>query len=185
MNASLQRLARRHLSAMLARFPSSDAVPRPRDGWVAAIREALGMTGRQFAARLGVSPSGVTHLEARERNDTITLAALRRAAAALNCDLVYAIVPRGAMKSARPEEMLDSMIAERAREIASAEIARVAHTMSLEGQETEFAERGALIEERVAVLREKPRRVWESEVTADATRARAARRIEPESATRT
>ena len=81
MNASLQRLARRHLSAMLARFPSSDAVPRPRDGWVAAIREALGMTGRQFAARLGVSPSGVTHLEARERNDTITLAALRRAAA--------------------------------------------------------------------------------------------------------
>ena len=180
MIAGFQRLARRQLSATLARFPAPDAAPRPRDGWIAAVREALGMTGRQFAERLGVSPSGVTHLEARERDDTITLAAMRRAAAALNCDLVYAIVPRAGTKHARSEDLLDAMIAERAREIASAEIARVAHTMSLEGQGTVLAERRALIEERVAVLREMPRRVWESEVPAAKTRAGSTRRIEPE-----
>ena len=72
------------------------------------------------------------------------------------------------------------MIAERARAIASAEIALVAHTMSLEGQGTVSAERGALIEERVSELRETPRRIWESEVTAAATRASVSLPIQPE-----
>ena len=56
---------------------------RPPKGWLRAIRDALGMTTRQLAARLGVSQPRVVALEKGEVDETLTLAGLRRAAAAL------------------------------------------------------------------------------------------------------
>ncbi len=101
------------------------AIARPPRGWLRAIRDALGLTTMQLAKRLGVSQPRVVALEKGEVDETVTLASLRRAAEAMDCQLVYAMVPN------RP---LVDMIKERAQVKADEQIARVNHTMRLENQ---------------------------------------------------
>jgi predicted DNA-binding mobile mystery protein A len=101
--------------------------PRPPRGWVRAIREALGMSASALAARMGTTAGAVTRLEQSEAGDRIRLDTLRRAADALECDLVYLLVPR------RP---LHTMVQDRARELAHWQVAAVEQTMSLEDQAT-------------------------------------------------
>jgi predicted DNA-binding mobile mystery protein A len=66
----------------------------PHGGWSKALRTALGMTLEDLAGRLGVTRSVVSRLETSEQKQTIQLDSLRRVAEAMNCDLVYALVPR-------------------------------------------------------------------------------------------
>jgi predicted DNA-binding mobile mystery protein A len=98
---------------------------RPHGGWVRAIREALGMTAAELAERMGVSQPSVTRLEQSERDGVARLDTLRRVADALECDVVYALVPR------RP---LEDMVTAQARRRAREHIEQVAHTMALEDQ---------------------------------------------------
>ena len=116
---------------------------RPARGWIFTIRKALGMSSAQLADRLGMTRQGVSDLEEREREDTATLSALRKAAEAMNCDLVYAIVPRSE---------LPDVLRNQARRKAIDEIERIAHTMRLENQETGSEEVERLIEERTNQL---------------------------------
>jgi predicted DNA-binding mobile mystery protein A len=104
-------------------LPSEGA--RPFGGWVRAIREALGMTAGQLAERMDVSQPSVTRLEKSERDNGARLDTLKRAADALDCDFVYALVPR------RP---LDDTVADQARTRAYERVRQVAHTMALEDQ---------------------------------------------------
>lgn len=80
---------------------------------------------RVVAERLGVSVSAVHALEKAEAADGITLGKLRELGDALECDLVYALIPR------RP---LAEVVQEEARRLAAAEIGYVNATMILEGQ---------------------------------------------------
>ena len=70
------------------------SLARPEKGWVRTVRDALCMSGFQLARRMGVKQPTVAGLERNERDGTITLDTLRRAAAALGCDVVYAFIPR-------------------------------------------------------------------------------------------
>ena len=162
MDANFQRLARRQLSQALVKFIGGPTLPKPPSGWIKAVREALDMTVRQFAARLGVTPSNVVRLEQRERDETISLDALRRAANALDCDLVYAVVPRGTAADST-NNVLETMIESRARDVASEEIGRIARNMALEDQAVNAADLEAQIAERAAALAEKPRALWDLE----------------------
>jgi predicted DNA-binding mobile mystery protein A len=83
---------------------------RPDDGWIREVRIALGMTSAQLAARMQVSQSAVTQLEQSEVAGTARLDSLHRAAAALDCDLVYALVPKRG---------LDRTVHDRAVELAT------------------------------------------------------------------
>src|SRR6266853_372325 len=65
----------------------------PRSGWIKAVRGALGMNTRQLAKRVGVEQSNITRLEEREPSGNVSLERLARVAKAMNCRLVYAIVP--------------------------------------------------------------------------------------------
>jgi predicted DNA-binding mobile mystery protein A len=98
---------------------------RPRGGWVRAIREALGMRADDLADRMGVSQPSLTRLERNERMGSVRLDTLQRAADALECDVVYALVPR---------RSLEQMVNEQARTRALERLGRVAHTMALEDQ---------------------------------------------------
>lgn len=69
-------------------------VVRPAHGWLRAVREALGLPRASLARTLHVSASAVQDYERAEKNDAITLATFRRVAAALDCELVVALVPR-------------------------------------------------------------------------------------------
>ena len=179
MDATFKRLTRRQLSHALDRYAKVTEIPQPRDGWIAALRQALDMTVGQFAARLGVVPSNVVRLEQRERDDNISLAALRRAADALGCDLVYAVIPRFAAASKPGDNVLDALIEARAREVAVAQLSRVAHTMALEDQEVSAADLEAQITERAAALAQTPRRLWDPEVMSRATQRSTSRRGRP------
>jgi predicted DNA-binding mobile mystery protein A len=97
----------------------------PRAGWVKAIRTALGMTLEDLAARMGVTRSVLSRLETSEQKQTIQLDSLRRLAEALDCDLVYALVPRQPLQA-----MVDQQRARAARELEE----RTRTHMRLEGQ---------------------------------------------------
>ena len=58
-----KKLIQEQLDATLARLACMRDVQHPAKGWLRAIREALGMSGRQFARRLGVSAPWITALE--------------------------------------------------------------------------------------------------------------------------
>ncbi|WP_298743751.1 mobile mystery protein A [uncultured Brevundimonas sp.] len=146
-----RQFARKSLDARLANWRMHDPA-RPHRGWLRAIREALGMTFKDVAQRMGVSEATVSGYEKREADDSITLGSLRRAAEAMNCRLVYAIVP---------ETSLEQVVRDRAARIVDERLARVGHTMSLENQgvpSTDFAhERERMID---ALLRDEPRSLW-------------------------
>ena len=57
-------------------------------------RLAQNLLGQQLAARMGVSPARISVLEREEQKGAVTLKMMARAAAALECDFVYALVPR-------------------------------------------------------------------------------------------
>src|SRR5271156_7229618 len=83
----------RHLDKRFSTLRALGDNPRPPKGWLRAIRDALGMTSTQFAHRLKVSQPRISVLEKAELNGTVTLRSLQRAAEALGCRLVYAIIP--------------------------------------------------------------------------------------------
>jgi predicted DNA-binding mobile mystery protein A len=138
------------------------SVPKrpPAIGWLRTIREALGMSAPQLGQRLGISRQGVADLERREREGAVTLESLAKAAAALDCDLVYAVVPRS---------RLESLIEAQARARALDEVRRVTHTMRLENQEASSGETARLIHQRtVDLLSRNPRKLWEVKPAAQA-----------------
>lgn len=101
------------------------ALVRPSDGWVRAIRTALGMTTTQLAQRLGIAQASVVKMEKAEAEDRIQLGTLRRAAEALDCELHYVLLPRGG---------LQSRVDQRRAGVAAGEHQRLAHSMGLERQ---------------------------------------------------
>ena len=93
--------------------------------YVALFRDALGMTAEQLGERMGVSQPTVQGLEASEAEDTIQLKTLRRAAEALGCELVYALVPK---------DSLQATYEQAARAVARRELSQISHSMALEDQ---------------------------------------------------
>jgi predicted DNA-binding mobile mystery protein A len=145
-----RRLARRRLDERMAAFASLG--PTPAGGWIRAIRDALGLQLGQLAERLNVRPPSVTELERNEAEERITLATLRRAAEALDCTLVYAIVPN---------KPLEAMVQDAAAAAARRELNAVLHTMSLEDQAPRSADRKEMIDALAAQIAEAGgRRLW-------------------------
>jgi len=103
--------------------------PRPTTGWLASIREALGLTLEEIGRRIHASRQAVQQFEKAEADDRITLAALRRVAEAIGCELKYALVPK-------PGSFTE--LAERpTRDRAKRDVERVMHSMLLEDQKPE------------------------------------------------
>jgi predicted DNA-binding mobile mystery protein A len=111
------------------------------------------MTTRQLAKKVGVTQAAVVDAERSEAKEDITLTTLRRYAAALDCDLVYALVPN------RP---LQESLNARAEQVARDDVMRVRHSMALEDQQTsnEHLER-EVAELRRKLLEGKKSRLWQ------------------------
>jgi predicted DNA-binding mobile mystery protein A len=148
----LQSLALQQLDKTLNPWRSIPRT-RPSGGWLRAVRQALGMTTRQLAKSVGVTQAAVVDAERTEAKGDITLATLQRYAAALGCELSYALVPL------RP---LQEVVEERADRIARDQVSRVRHSMSLEDQLTgsEHLER-QVTELRRRLLEGKRSRLWQ------------------------
>ena len=120
-----KQLRLEQVQALVAAYADlTDRRPPPR-GWLKAIRESPGLTERQQADRIGVTGSALHKSEAAEAEQRIALGQLRKLADGLDCQLVYALVPR---------KPLTQVVEDGARSIALQEVSGVAHTMSLEDQ---------------------------------------------------
>jgi predicted DNA-binding mobile mystery protein A len=69
------------------------AAERPARGWLRAVREAIGLTQGEVAAKIAVKRQSYAQFETAEEHGSISLASLGRAAAAMGCELVYFVVP--------------------------------------------------------------------------------------------
>jgi predicted DNA-binding mobile mystery protein A len=116
------------LARSLSAFKAARQEARPQRGWLRAIREGLGLSLEDVGKKLGQSRRRIQEFEKAESKDRITLRSLRRVAAALDCELVYAIVP----KSGTITELAER----RARAQATEDVLDVEHTMALENQAT-------------------------------------------------
>jgi predicted DNA-binding mobile mystery protein A len=155
MRAHERSTARRQLDKRLNLLRISDSFARPPRGWIKAIRESLGMTTRQLAHRIGVSQSRAVDIEKAETRGSITLASLERAARALDCDVVYALVPR---------QPLQTMVEERASRLAETRLKSARHTMVLEDQSVYDADEQDQIKKLRRELVEKSgTALWENE----------------------
>jgi predicted DNA-binding mobile mystery protein A len=83
------------------------------------------MSQAALAQRLNITPGAVAQLEAAEREGGITINRLIDAARALDCELVYALVPR---------KTLDDTVRAQARAIVARDFGYVESTMTLEDQ---------------------------------------------------
>ena len=92
-------IARQQLDKTLSGYAVARQTSQPAKGWIRAIREALGMSGKQLANRLNVSQPRISKLEQDEVSGVVSLKTMRQAAEAMDCVFVYAIVPRTSLLS--------------------------------------------------------------------------------------
>ncbi len=149
MRKSTRALRLRQLDKQLARFKGLPVLPA---GYIRTIRDVLGMSSTQLASRVGLTQSGVIRMEEREADSFITVKTLKRAAEALDCEFVYALVPKNS---------LAHMVLNQARSKAATEAGGIFHSMRLEQQSTEKEEQDELINERAQELIQKGgRELW-------------------------
>jgi len=70
------------------------AATLPARGWLRAVREAVGLKQSDVAARIAVRRQSLAQFERSEEKGSIILGSLRRAAGAMDCELVYFVIPR-------------------------------------------------------------------------------------------
>ena len=135
-------------------FSSLKKVTIPPNGWVKAIRTALGMSMQQLGNKLNISRQGVMDMEKREKNGSITIKSLGEIARALDMQLVYGFVPN--------DGSLNALIERRATEIAKQIVMRTANTMKLEDQANSKKRIQTAIKERSAAIKnETPKILWD------------------------
>ncbi len=148
--ARLAAQSRANLDKRVRQFGDVRRFARPVRGWTKAVRKALGMTTAQLAKRLKVKQPTVVAMEQSEAKGTIELATLRRVAEALDCTLVYALVPN---------QPLETIVRDRARLFARRRRQPVEHSMLLEDQSVTAKDSAKRIDEIVRGTN--PRLFWD------------------------
>lgn len=110
------------------------------------------MTQAQVADRLGVTTSMVSKYEQGEVDGSIRLATLRRAATALNAEVVCVVVPASPVAEMRLA---------RARRVAAKHVEAVHRSMALEDQTVSVRERERQVEELAREMLEEPSTLWD------------------------
>ena len=129
MNREFRQLRLSQLDRSLS--DARNLPPRPSSGWIASVREALGLSLAEIGRRLHAQRQTVQKFERAEAADRITLTTLRHVADAMGCNLVYTFVP----KSGSFAELAEHPT----REGAAHDVKSVVHTMALEDQRPENA----------------------------------------------
>ena len=98
---------------------------RPQEGWIAYVRSALSLPSSQLAKLMGITQPSALAMEKREQDNAITLETLNKAANAMGCDLVYALVPKTS---------LEDFVEQKRNSLVDQVIQKTHLTMSLESQ---------------------------------------------------
>ena len=142
--------SRANLATRFKRLGPAKRYAPPVLGWIKAVRGALGMSTAQLAKRLKIKQPSVIAFERSEARGAIEVATLRRVAQALDCTLVYALIPN------RP---LEDIVRDRAKAFERRRLGPVQHSMLLENQRVKSRNAKARFEE---LMREtNPRLFWD------------------------
>lgn len=77
-----------------------------RGGWIRYIRHAMYMTLGNLAKAARISLPTVQQMEKRESEGKITIESMKKIANAMNCEFVYAIIPRETLPEALKKQAL-------------------------------------------------------------------------------
>ena len=97
----------------------------PKEGWIKTIRHALGISSLQLAKKCKISRQRLDRIEADEVEKKTSLETLEKVAQQLECDLIYAFVPKN---------KLSTIVENQAKKKALQQMKAVAHSMALENQ---------------------------------------------------
>ena len=149
--AKNSELRRRQLDRTFTKVKELN-LERPKKGWVKEVRNALGMSMEDLGKRLGVIKQRIQTIEKSEVEGKITLESLRKAAKAMNCNLVYFIVPKAS---------LEDTVENQAESIARGILANVDKTMALENQSIDSVEQERSIAQlKNKILTENFNKLW-------------------------
>ncbi len=93
MQKVMRERARLDLERRVRWYRRARLHPRPPEGWLRAMRLAVGIPAEQIAGQMGFTPRMVFQTERAEQKRSISLERLERMSRALGCDLVYGLVP--------------------------------------------------------------------------------------------
>lgn len=151
----VQDTAKRQTARLLDKAAQQLAgLQSPRGGWIATMRQALGMSAPALARRAGVTKAAIYQAERKEREGGVTIKHMEKLAEALGGRFVYAIVPEGSVDEVRRMQ---------AQAKAKTIIKRASGHMALEKQSLSTDQIKAEIE-RLAdeLLRQPPPDFWEA-----------------------
>ena len=128
MNSEMLQIVREGLDDRIGPLLAARKVAiRPAKGWLRTVRSALDLTQDFVAQKLQIKRQAFAQMEDAEVRGAITLGSLERAANAMDCDLVYFVVPRES--SAQTFTELARRLDPAFRHLRASE-----HSMALEGQ---------------------------------------------------
>ena len=154
--APLQKIIHQQYKTKVNALRSIKIPAVANEGWIRTIRKALDMSGSQLGKKLGTTRNKISILERKEVSGDITLNQLQSLAEGVNASLVYTIVPN---------KEIDTMIDERAKEIALETISMSNQNMSLESQQLSPEKLQQLLNETQILIKNKGGRVlWESSI---------------------
>lgn len=149
-----RKLQIQHLSVRMKAYSKLPFIEVPPNGWIKAIRTALGMSLLQMGKKLSITKQSASDIERREIDGSITIRALKETAAALDMQFVYGFVPK--------DGSLDNLIAKKAKALATEIVMRTSHSMKLEDQENTYDRIDKAIKERtISIANEVPKILWE------------------------
>lgn len=129
-------------------------ISKPKEGWIATMRKALGMSAPELARRTGVTKPAIYQAERKERAGGISIKHMEKLAEAMGGRFIYAIVP---------EISVNDVLRSQAHKKAEQTIKRASAHMALEKQSLTPKQIEDEIE-RLAeeLLRDRPSDFWEA-----------------------
>ncbi len=154
MSSIQKTLIQKQMDELIQTFVSGKQNVQTSAGWIQSARLALGMSLRQLAERVGVSVSALTNFEKREQADSVSLATLKKAANAMDMELVYYFKPKdGSVKNA---------VEKQARKKAQEILNQSNQTMKLEDQETNSSSQERELERLTKdIVSKMPQNLWD------------------------
>lgn len=128
MKAAIAQIVRRGLDQRVSALnAASREAKKPARGWLRAVRDAVALSQDQVARKLGIRRQSYSDLELAEERGSASLNSVQRAAEAMDCELIYFIVPRESVAGTYSE--LARIHDPKFRYLQASE-----HSMALEGQ---------------------------------------------------
>ena len=154
MSSIQKTLIQKQMDELIQSVVSGKQHAQTSAGWIQSARLALGMSLRQLAERIGVSVSALTNFEKREQADSVSLATLKKAANAMDMELVYYFKPK--------DGSIKNVVEKQARKKAQEILDQSNQTMKLEDQETNSSSQKRELERLTKdIMSKMPQKLWD------------------------